>query len=171
MIFNNGFDLDGTLLDYFAEIGGLPVVNWDLVNAIHDPNSGMFTYATIITNQGGLQFGEAGISKYPTVSHFERRVSWITDALRERNILVVGVFVSLHHPNGNPEDEARIARELKVSSIANLVVPLTDRIFRKPAPGMLHASKCDVYHGDSDEDEHAAMAAGVPFVKVERFHG
>lgn len=40
---------------------------------------------------------------------------------------------------------------------------------RKPSPKMLEVSNATCYYGDSDEDAQAAKAAGIEFVRVERF--
>lgn len=168
MIYNKCFDLDGTLVNYWAEPKSYPIFNWSLIETIRDTNP---TYITIATNQGGLQFGEMGIEKYPTVPYFTKRIAWLADALATFDIYLIRVFASLHHPKGDVNVERQVKDTIAGSLVGNIVTPLTDPFFRKPAPRMLQMAQCDVYYGDSEIDEQAAQAAGVPFIKVERFHG
>ena len=163
------FDLDGTLLNYGNEAFTTHVNTALLDTLVGTPDAPVFI--KIATNQGGLQFGEDGIKKFPTVSYFTDRIIRLMDACRERNIYIDRVFACIYHPKGDQQLEAYVRDEITASSIGRSITVLNDASYRKPAPGMLQMAQCDLYYGDSDEDEQAAQAAGIPFIRVDRFHG
>ena len=173
-------DLDGTLLDYSPE-GERPVVNWLALNELQ--RRGVPRVA-ILTNQGGLGFGVMGSLRkdgrpYPTPHQFYVRLGVAISALAQRRINVETVRVSCWHPAAETQPEVAAAVQKAAQEVRVLLAPLhwvdwrvyTTARARKPQPLMLRSVGATEYWGDSPEDEGAARAAGVPFVKVERFFG
>lgn len=163
------FDLDGTLLNYGNEEFTTHINTALLDTLASTPDAPVFI--KIATNQGGLQFGENGVKKFPTVPYFTNRIIRLMDACSERNIYIDRVFACIYHPKGDQQLEAYVRGEIDASPIGRIITVLNDASYRKPAPGMLQIAQCDLYYGDSDEDEQAAQAAGIPFIRVDRFHG
>lgn len=163
------FDLDGTLLNY-GNAEFTTSINVGLLDTLAGTPE-VPRFIKIATNQGGLQFGEEGAKGFPTVAYFIDRVIRLMDACQERNIYIDRVFACIYHPKGDQQLEEYIRGEIAASPIGRSITVLNDASYRKPAPGMLQLSQCDLYYGDSDEDEQAAQAAGIPFIRVERFHG
>lgn len=168
----HAFDLDGTLINYNYSPGDITKVNWDLIKGLKQ------VPAAICTNQGGLTFGmqyrkRADGRLYPAPEHFIDRLITAIDAMDQHGVTVGAVRVSLWHPRaiGYPLTKAANKIRQAVGSIwpyMDLMVFTSSRA-RKPEPMMLESVKCEVYFGDSQEDEAAALAAGVGFVRVERF--
>lgn len=174
-------DVDGTILDYFGLPGTKPVLNQVLVREWR--RLGVKQIA-LCTNQGGLPFGLAGIKRsagipYPTPEiHLWRLIS-LRHWLWEVGIGVGAIRISLFHPSATRLMLGRAERRLRVLltqpqfaplGASDLVIYTTERA-RKPNGLMLNSVGAEVFYGDSTDDEGAALAAGVPFVKVERFMG
>ena len=173
------FDLDGTLTDFSPE-GQIPRVNMQLVSDL--AQQGVREIA-VATNQGGLCFGVLGSVRrdgrpYPTPEQFFRRLDCVGDALARVRIDIVDVRVSCWHraAETQPEVAAAVqaaARQLRAGLHARhfpMWRVYTTAAGRKPAPLMLRSVQASEYWGDSDEDEGAAQAAGIPFVRVARFY-
>lgn len=166
------FDIDGTLLDYDYIPGAPPKFNWGLISSVQGET------IALVTNQGGLPFGVMGAKRrdgrsYPRPIDFVRRVAALIHALRKMNVEIHRIHVCVYHPKATDETINQVVSELD-SLIENECADLPIVIWqkaeeRKPSPFMLRAVGATSYYGDSDEDEHAAIAAGIPFVKVERF--
>ncbi len=177
-------DLDGTLLDYSPE-GPTPRINHALMARL--AVRGVREVA-ILTNQGGLCFGVLGYKRkdgkpYPTPAQFYMRLAIARNALAMHGIAVSAVRVSCwHKAAAQPEIAAAVqlaARQVRECLAKHRVqfhsdvdwTLYTTARARKPQPLMLHSVGATEYWGDSDEDEGAARAAGVPFVHVDRFFG
>ena len=169
-------DLDGTLLDYSPE-ELQPRVNSAVLEKLRCLG---VRHVAICTNQGGLGFGVLGAKRkdgrgYPTPIDFMRRIAYARPVLLENGIRVAAVRVSLYHPaaDTNPQVAAaiqRAARQLRAPLAATAPWRVyTTAAARKPQPLMLRSVGATEYWGDSDEDAQAAAAAGIPFVRVERF--
>ena len=168
-IMSRCFDLDGTLLNY-GNVSFTTFTNTALLDTLAGtPESPVFI--KIATNQGGLQFGEDGVKGFPTVSYFTDRLSRLLADCLIRNIYIDRVFACIYHPKGDQRLEDYIRGEIAASPVGWSVTVLNNAMYRKPAPGMLQLAQCDSYYGDSDEDEQAAQACGVPFMRVDRFYG
>lgn len=167
-----GCDFDGTLVNY-GYVAGEPVkVNEVLLDTLQGNE------ITIITNQGGLPFGIMNRNrndgrKYPLPEHFFQRFQEYVEITAYRNVWVKGLLISLYHPKASPAYILEVRDRLYDLFMDS--DPIFDfRIFieegfRKPNPKMLLDAGIDVYYGDSDEDEAAALLARCEFVKVERF--
>lgn len=163
------FDLDGTLLNY-GNADFTTFVNTAFLDTLAGTTDAP-EFIKIVTNQGGLQFGMAGIAKYPTLSYFEDRIIRLMAALQERNVYIDRVYACIYHPKGDHILEDQVKEAIAASRIGRIVTVLDKEAYRKPAPGMLLLAGATVLYGDSDEDEQAAQAAGIPFIRVDRFHG
>lgn len=166
------FDIDGTLLDYDYIPGASPKFNWNLISSVQGET------IAIVTNQGGLPFGVMGAKRkdgrnYPRPIDFVRRVAALIHALRKMNVEIYRIDVCVYHPKAADETINQAVSELDIliedgfTDLPFVIWQKADE--RKPSPFMLKTVGATSYYGDSDEDEHAAMAAGIPFVKVERF--
>ena len=173
-------DLDGTLLDYSPE-GERPAVNWWALNELQRRG---VRRAAFLTNQGGICFGVMGSLRknglpYPTPKQFYVRLGVAISALAQRRINVDAVRVSCWHPAAQTQPEVAAAVQKAAQEVRGLLAPLhwvewcvyTTARARKPEPLMLRSVGATEYWGDSPEDGGAARAAGVPFVKVDRFFG
>lgn len=168
-------DLDGTILDYSPE-GPTPRVNPLVLNALGERG---VREVAICTNQGGLPWHVMGVLRrdgrpYPSPEQFCLRLRCAIVELSHRRIAAAAVRVSVHHPKAPPAAIERAARLVRadLGDLRGLdwTVYTTARA-RKPEPLMLKACGATEYWGDSPEDGEAALAAGVPFVRVERFFG
>ena len=169
-------DLDGALLDYSPE-GALPAVNWAVIRAL--AARGVRKVA-VVTIQGGLPWHVMGVLRkdgrpYPSPAQFLNRLSVAVNALSDCGIRVAAVRVCVYHPHAAAAAIQRAALEVRAgmqraAMTGNWHVYTTPRA-RKPEPLMLRSVGATEYWGDSPEDGGAARAAGVPFVKVDRFFG
>lgn len=177
-------DIDGTALDY-DYLPDAVKVNREL---IYWWRSCGIDKVALISNQGGLPFGVTYTKRkdgrpYPQPETCARRLATLAIALYECGIRIVDVRYCVFHPRANPLHVELAARKLRAAMIPRTVdrwtVYTTERA-RKPAPLMLNAARNyaarafpddlgGVYYGDSDEDEAAARAAGLAFVRVDRF--
>ena len=169
-------DLDGTLLDYSPE-GPETRVNWQLIRQLAALG---VTEVAIVTNQGGLPWFVMDVLRkdgrpYPSPAQFLNRLAVAVDALSRYEIKVDDVRVSCYHPRADEAAIQRAATEVR-AGIQRAIIAGDWHVYttaraRKPEPLMLRSVGATEYWGDSDEDEGAARAAGVPFVRVERFFG
>ena len=170
-------DLDGTLLDYAPE-GPQPRVNGSVILSLLRVGAAR-TGVAICTNQGGLPWHVMGARRkderpYPSPEQFCLRLRAAVTALSGVGIKVVAVRVSVFHPRADEAAIQRAARAVRTDLGRLMYVETkvyTTARARKPQPLMLHSVVATEYWGDSDEDGGAAQAAGVPFVRVERFLG
>ena len=168
-------DLDGTLLDYSPESNSVRV-NWQVIDALVRRGD---REVAICTNQGGLPWHVMGARRkderpYPSPEQFCLRLRAAVTALSGVGIKVVAVRVSVFHPRADEAAIQRAARAVRTDLGRLMYVETkvyTTARARKPQPLMLHSVVATEYWGDSDEDGGAAQAAGVPFVRVERFLG
>ena len=169
-------DLDGTLLDYSPE-GARPIANWRVIRDLL--RRGCHQVA-IATNQGGLPWFVLGATRqdgrpYPSPAQFLNRLAVVNGVLRGYGITVAAVRVCVYHPRAEAAAIQRAAAEVREGMARSILVDdwrvYTTARARKPQPLMLRSVGASEYWGDSDEDEGAARAAGVPFVRVERFLG
>ena len=169
-------DLDGTLLDYSPESDS-PRVNWTVIRALAERG---VTAVAIVTNQGGPPWFVMGVLRkdgrpYPSPAQFLNRLAVAVDALSRYGIRVAAVRVCVYHPRAAAHAVQRAALEVRAgmqraAMTGDWHVYTTARA-RKPQPLMLRSVRAAEYWGDSEEDGEAARAAGVPFVRVERFLG
>ena len=156
-----GFDLDGTLIAY----GDGSDINFKLIDQVVNPGDKI----AILTNQGGIPLG------YRTVEQFADRFLGLRHYLEVGcRAKVVELQVALWHEKAT-RSQIMVAA-LNLTSVYYvrhdmrcLIWPQPD--YRKPQSRMLEIADVGVYYGDSDEDERAAAAAGVQFVRVPRFVG
>lgn len=158
-----GFDMDGTLIAY-GESGD---INYDLIDQVVNPGDKV----AILTNQGGIPLG------YRTVKQFVGRFTGLRYYLEVGcGAKVVGLQVALWHEKATRDQISAAFTGLidvyyvKGSDEMIAFIWITPRS-RKPDPFMLQVANVGIYYGDSDEDEQAAAAAGVAFVRVPRFMG
>lgn len=166
-------DIDGTLLDYNYIPGTIPAINYPLIRQLRQRT----TELLLVTNQGGLPFGVQGIvrkdgRKYPAPEDFIDRFVCLAGALALYGISVHGLWVCVFHPKAKPEAielAAETVDELLFSFPGLSVHIYPGEAMRKPSPAMLNYASATCYYGDSDEDEQAAKAACIEFVRVNRF--
>lgn len=172
-----GCDIDGTLLDYNYIPGAIPDVNIDLIRQFRRDG---VDEITLISNQGGLSFGVQGIERkdgrgYPMPEDFVKRSIYLYGALALQGVHARALFVCTHHPRASADSCLHAAHNLDVmmDRVAQRLLRFVynDAAYRKPKPRMLIEASIDRYYGDSDEDEQAAGAAGIEFVRVPRFFG
>ncbi len=155
-----GLDLDGTLVNYGD---GNIVVNEELIDQFLKPGDEV----VIVTNQGGVTLG------YRTARNFVDRLMAVDRALFHRGLRLGTTCVSVFHPKATLERVNYVAHEMYEQTTwahMNVYVHRTPES-RKPGGAMLTWDDMACYIGDSDEDEAAAEAAGVSFVRVPRFIG
>ena len=160
-----GFDMDGTLIAY--EQGYVPNndLNYHLIDQVVNPGDKI----AILTNQGGIPLG------YRTDEQFADRFLAVRHYLEVGcRAKVVELQVALWHEKATRLQITNAALDLMgIYYVRNdmryLIWPQPD--YRKPQPRMLEIANVGIYYGDSDEDEQAAAAAGVQFVRVPRFMG
>ncbi len=159
------FDLDGTLLNYGAKPGEIPKANWELLKPLTVGHS-----ISVITNQGGIPFSLVN-PKFPTAGYFVDRVFYLVGALKCFGIELENLFVCVYHPKASADmlKYAVDALEFMHTSYGIPTKVFYEDQYRKPNAGMLEWEKLSAYYGDSDEDQQAAEAAGIDFVRVERF--
>lgn len=155
------FDADGTLID--RDSGEfLPNVLETISNLSPD------TGKAIATNQGGPACRDAGwpwSDKYPTLIQVEEKYQAIADKIGAT--LYMSLAYKLKNgkyivPNGLHLEDLRGSPN-----------------YRKPNPGMINYASQDfrmekseiLMVGDSEDDENAALAAGVDFQWASEFFG
>ena len=166
-------DLDGTLLDYAPE-GPRSRIN---LRVLTDLCVRRVRHVAICTNQGGLPWWAMGVTRrdgrpYPSPDQFLFRLAVAVGWLDQYGIAVSAVRVCVFHPKAPDAAIQRAARLVRAGMRSTLVSDwhiYTRADARKPAPLMLRSVGAAEYWGDSDEDEGAALAASVPFVRVARF--
>ena len=166
-------DIDGTLLN-FGDHETPPGVNFPLILNIASKTNRI----ALITNQGGLPWGLAGTQRadgrcYPHPRQFVDRVCALANILGACGIQISELRVAVCSPRaGNIANLRAASTTRRLLKKANLPFPIhiysTERA-RKPNQLMLKAASAHCYYGDSDEDAAAACAAGIEFVKIERF--
>jgi len=163
-------DIDGTLLDYDLLPGQPPAINTALLAQLTGKS------IALVTNQGGLAFGWAGRDrtegrKFPSPADFMQRLSALMQACAAANITIKHLHVCIFHPKANMEiiGEVQYALFRLLCNMPFQSYIHTDSEHRKPSPAMLQEAGATIYYGDSDDDEQAAQAAGIEFVRVERF--
>lgn len=171
-------DIDGTLLPYDGYKAPCSQLNTKLLRLLVSQD---VKEIGVATNQGGIPMGELGWRRdgslvYPVLPLFYQRLDYLSMGLwRFWGIRLVRVRVALYHPKtaGLPIVNDVACRMRETAWLSKNQIPdwkvFTGEAYRKPAPGMLLDAGATVFYGDSPEDEQAAMAAGVPFINVERF--
>lgn len=123
----------------------------------------------IITNQGGMALHASAPERYPAPERVAMRLLAGIGWLEARGYRVQMVLVSAYHPRAARPAIERAAAKLRRELVLVPRTVYTTERSRKPSPFMLRVAGVGVYYGDSPEDEEAARAAGVPFVRVPRF--
>ena len=175
-------DLDGTIIDHGGNSS--PYINHALISAL--AARGVREVA-ICTNQGGLCFCVLGYSPknggaYPSAETFDMRLAIARNALAMHGITCRSVRVCVWHDAANRQPEIAAAVKTAARQVRRKLAARNSRFrsevdwtvyttaaARMPSPLMLRSVGATEYWGDSDENEGAARAAGVPFVRVERF--
>lgn len=148
-------DLDGTIVSYGD---GSPRFNEAFALLLANAGDKVIN---IITNQGGLVFN------LRTAAQVAKRLRLATEGLEMHGINVSGVYICTAHPKASAEKcEAAAAQLRKLMPTAHVY---GDNRYRKPSALMLIEANALKYYGDSQEDEQAAMGAGIPFALIERF--
>ena len=131
----------------------------------------------IVTNQGGPACRDAGWGdKFPTVEDVTRRLLRIRDKIEKLTSQRIFIYYCLVYKN--KDGQLMWPEFLSHYGTPNYAPPIpgqADPSWRKPNPGMIEQAIIDnavpranvIFYGDSDDDEGAALAAGVKFVKVE----
>ena len=171
-----GLDLDGTILAFDANCEDMRP-NHDFLAYLQGRG---VTQVAVCTNQGGLSLGGRGGVRhngllYPTIHQFLARAeaAWLN--LKAYGILLYDLRVSLYHPRSRQHEiDAVYVRLLSAQrGMPGMSLHLyRNPTSRKPRPQMLldvggGSMRC--FYGDSDDDEGAAVAAGIEFVRVPRF--
>ena len=165
-------DLDRTTVSGYDHV---PLtVNSDVLVALLQRNVRRVAFGT---NQGGLPWFVAGIPRadgrlYPSPEQFVGRLQFAVASLAQCGIAIAAVRVCVFHPrveDRHIQTAAHQVRDLLAGSRFDWRV-YTAAAARKPQPLMLRSVDASEYWGDSDEDEGAAQAAGIPFVRVARFY-
>lgn len=173
---NIASDFDGTISAYGQAVGAQLELNMPLL--LQWVQLGV-TGVAIVTNQGGLGLGlrdeyEGNVSRFRTPAEFAARINETARVLGTLGLDLYCVSVATFHPKVSSEYCHLAAQRLQQAvRLDTLLHASGSWDWRKPSPTMLiHLpTKASVYYGDSDEDEQAAMLAGMPFSKVDRFYG
>ncbi len=171
-----GIGFDGVLTDCDYTPGAEPVINAALVAML--AGAGV-RRVSILANQGDLAFGVCNLLRkdgraYPKPQDFLRRLHSARTALKAAGIDVAEVTVATYAHSALHSASIEAARILNLFAPCNLPFKAwsgADK--RMPSPAMFHKLEIPLsaFYGCSDEEEQAARAAGVPFVRVERFDG
>lgn len=165
-----GFDLDGTLIAYGTPPGGKVIINDKLIDQLLETGDSI----VIVSNQGGVPFALNGVTNMPMPEDIAVRLRTLTDYMAGRGIYIDGIYICAYHAKARADRVVEASRKI-VSACADLgitnIVSYMSQHARKPSPFMITASGVEAFLGDSDEDEQAAAAAGIEFVRVERFTG
>ncbi len=162
-------DLDGTMIGYSTPRGVRPTINEKLIDQLMEPGDRV----VIVTNQGGIPYSFMGRNQMPTPQDFVDRVAALAEFLASREIAIKAVYVCVYHPYAEEQAIKQAAngiRDLTLGKLPRFVI-FYGANARKPSGMMLRLCRADRYFGDSDEDMMAALDAGVPFTRVERFTG
>lgn len=158
-------DFDGVVANYGDHTTEVRF-NEDLFALLPGPQP-----VTICTNQGGMAFSFGNPDKYPSPERVAERLLLGYQFLAKHGYPVQQILVATFHPKASQRniDDAsdRLVAALKGHGL-NFYVWSWESA-RKPSPFMLRACGATVFYGDSPEDGEAAVAAGIPFVMVERF--
>ena len=167
-----GCDFDGTLTDYGFQAGSPVKVNTPLLETLRGSE------ITIITNQGGLAFGimqsnRVDGRKYPLPIDFFNRYRDFVAIAKNFDVKVIQLQIALFHPKAQQHYVDLVKDELfdllvTHNSRFDFRIYLTEH-YRKPHSNMLELAEIEIYYGDSDEDQAAALEAGIEFMKVERY--
>lgn len=160
-----GIDIDGTILPYGAAKDDYRG-NADLIHRLPPAAS---TNIILVTNQAGINFiGD----RYPTPAEVANRIHNALLFLGRHGYFPRYTNISVFHPRTPYSvieiSAKRLRRALHALNILNFSIYATEKS-RKPQPYMLRHPMLETYYGDSDEDRAAADAAGIPFVRIERF--
>lgn len=158
-------DLDGTILNYHNHAAETRI-NLGLLALLPAGAPGT---VVIVTNQGGMAFHRVNPAKYPSPAQVADRLWTAAVYLGGRGYPVQSILVSCYHPRAERADVQRAARQLRREYAQPGIRIFTTARARKPRPYLLRLAGATCYYGDSPEDAVAAQAAGVPFVRVERF--
>ena len=169
-----GSDIDGTVLCYKQSVP--PAVNYFLLRQWAGQQ------VSFVSNQGGIPFALAGLARqnssipYPTPERFVARLHALLSVCEELCVEVVNISVCVYHPKAEVYYRhsafTQLAEKLSWLNETHIEWALyNDPRMRKPQPWMLQYAQWPlaVFYGDSDEDEQAAQAAKIPFVRVPRF--
>lgn len=169
-------DFDGTISAYSQAPGAPLELNMSLL--LSWVQLGV-TGIAIVTNQGGVSLGfrdedEGNVSRFRSPAEFARLINETARVLVTLGIDLYCVSVATFHPKVSSEYCHLAAGTL--AQLVNLNIYLHASgawDWRKPSPLMLLnlPTKAAMFYGDGDEDEQAAMLAGMPFSKVDRFYG
>ena len=164
-----GVDLDGTILNYGGHASGEIRINVARLTWLAAQEGGI----AILSNQGGVNFHDANPAKYPSVEQIVARVVAVQKTMRRLDCgRLTRVRMATYHPNADPLRCIAVAKKLELAlseQISARIEVSGEPGWRKPQPGMFDGLRLAAYVGDSDEDGLAADAAGVKFLKVERF--
>lgn len=171
-----GIGFDGVLTDFDYTPGAEPMINGALVNLLADAGA---RQVAIIANQSELAFGVCNLRRkdgrtFPTPSDFLQRLRSARTALKAMGIAVAEVAVATYQHASLLSASIEAARWLNLYAPRDLpFMAWSGADKRLPSPAMFHrlAFPLTAYFACSGDDEQAAQAAGVPFVRVERFDG
>lgn len=171
-----GIGFDGVLTDCDYTPGAEPVINGALVNMLADAG---VRQVSIIANQNELAFGIYNLVRkdgraYPKPQDFLQRLHGAVAALKAMGIAVAEVTVATYEHASLRSGSIEAARWLNLYAPRDLCfMAWSGADKRLPSPAMFHrlAFPLTAYYGCSGDGELAAQAAGVPFVRVERFDG
>ena len=173
-------DQDGTILNFLRDTMETSV-NWPLLQTLRRQGA---KQVGIYTNQGGLPWFVAGVLRkdgreYPSPYEFVKRLQISVSALNSYGIAVPDIRISCFHPRAERKHIEAAAVDVRkclhAAGMSDYWTVYTTARSRKPEAHVLVSLKRlwgeIEYWGDSPEDGEAALAAGVPFVPVERFFG
>lgn len=159
-----GLDFDGVIANYGNHLTETRFNNGLLALLPPAPQP-----VAIITNQGGMALHASAPERYPAPERVAMRLLAGIGWLEARGYRVQMVLISAYHPRADRQMIERAAAQLRRELVLVPRTVYTTERSRKPSPFMLRVARASVYSGDSPEDEEAARAAGVPFVRVPRF--
>lgn len=167
-----GIGFDGVLISGGAE----PVINTAFVTMLAAAG---VRQVSIIDNQGELACGVGNLLRpdgraYPKPQDFLNRLHCARTALDAAGIDVAEVAVATYVRAALYNDSVEAARWLNLHAPLDLpFMAWSGPLKRLPNPAMFHhlTFPLTAYFGCSAAPEQAAQAAGVPFVRVERFDG
>jgi histidinol phosphatase-like enzyme len=160
-----GCDVDGTILNYGSNAPEIQY-NEAILGLLSDEP------IVLISNQGGVAFHSSNPARYPAPEQVARRLQAAAAWLTDHGHVVAAIAVCTYHPKASWWQIQEATTKLAAANAEGCwpIHIYTGASARKPKPLMLYLLKLSAYYGDGDEDEQAAQAAGIPFVRVSRFN-
>lgn len=164
------FDLDGTLAEKWGTA---------LLPGVRQRISELDGHVAVATNQAGVAWHAVEGDPYPRPAEIGQRLVGIAEKLAALEDALWLVAIGAEHVSLPPEQWRALAAGVTQAAAPLRVRTSSDLSWRKPRPGMV-LEACEffgvgtreaVFVGDRESDARAAEAAGVDFIRADRYFG